>query len=276
MPFHPYYVSIEGAARITSGTAVIIDVLRAYTTAAWAFALGAERIVLTDDVDEALVLKALVPRALAMKDSHPLPGFELSNSPVELQTHDLHGRTIVQRTTHGTVGAVAAKQAERLYCASFLTAAATADAILRTGAEGAYFVVTGEGGAAEEDLACAEYIAALVEQASLGAGVVHGTEVVHGTGVHETEVVHGTEGIHPGLNPGAKHGVDPAPYTARVAASNQARIHAERVAVGTPGVHALDVQTAMEADRFDFVMTARQEHLDGFGPVLTLRRRDPV
>ena len=259
MPFHPYYVSIEGAARITSGTAVIIDVLRAYTTAAWAFALGAERIVLTDDVDEALVLKALVPRALAMKDSHPLPGFELSNSPVELQTHDLHGRTIVQRTTHGTVGAVAAKQAERLYCASFLTAAATADAILRTGAEEAYFVVTGEGGAAEEDLACAEYIAALVEVASLSAGVVHGTE-----------------GIHPGLNPGATHGVDPAPYAARVAASNQARIHAERVAGGTPGVHALDVQTAMEADRFDFVMMARQEHLDGFGPVLTLRRRDPV
>jgi 2-phosphosulfolactate phosphatase len=255
MLFQPHYVSIAGAAQITSGTAVVIDVLRAYTTAAWAFALGAECIVLTDDVDEALALKALIPRALAMKDSEPLPGFELSNSPIELQTHDLHGLTIVQRTTHGTVGAVAAKQAERLYCASFLTAAATAGAILRTGAEEAYFVITGEDGAAAEDLACAEYIAALVELASRSPGVVPGTE-----------------GVHPGLNPGAKHGVDPAPYTARVAASSQARIHAERVASHTPGMHLRDVEAAMDVNRFDFVMMAREEQLEGFGPVLMLRR----
>ena len=254
MPFQPHYVSIAGAAGITGGTAVVIDVLRAFTTAAWAFALGAERIFLTDDVDEALALKTLVPGALAMKDSRPLPGFELSNSPVELQAHDLADRSVVQRTTHGTVGALAAKRAKHIYCASFVNAAATAEAILRTGDSEAYFVVTGEDGLAEEDLACAEYVAALLEQAARSPGPPDGRL-----------------SPSPQVGRGLGGGVDPAPYLARVAASNQARIHAERVANGTPGMHALDVDCAMEINRLDFAMMAREEHVEGFGPALVLR-----
>ena len=255
MPFQPHYVSNDAATRIESGTAVIVDVLRAFTTAAWAFSLGAERIILTDDLEEALALKACIPGALAMKDSKPMPGFELSNSPIELQGHNLTGLTLVQRTTHGTIGAVSSRHAERLYCASFLNAVATADAILRTGAEEAYFVVTGENGIADEDLACAEYIAAIVTEAQLHA-----------------EAESGLVGIYAGLDRGAKYQVvDPAPYTARVAASNQARIHAGRVANHTPGMHDRDVEAAMDADRFDFVMMAREEEVEGFGPALVLR-----
>ena len=249
MPFQPRYVSIDGAKSV-HGTAVVLDVLRAYTTAAWALAIGAECIVLTDDIEEALALKARIPGSLAMKDSKPLPGFELSNSPIELQDHDLTGLKIVQRTTHGTVGTVAAYRAgvHSLYCASFLNAAATADAIRRSGVDEAYFVITGEDGKADEDQACAEYIAALVALSP-----------------------------SPPAGMGLGEGVDPAPYLARVAASNQARIHAERVASHTPGMHARDVEAAMDANRFDFVMIAREERLDGAGPVLVLRaynRRD--
>jgi 2-phosphosulfolactate phosphatase len=233
MSFQAHYVNIEGA-RGVHGTAVVLDVLRAYTTAGWAFALGAERIVLSDDTEEALAMKARFPGALALKDSRPYDGFELTNSPVELQAHHLHGLTIVQRTTAGTVGAVAAKQAECLYCASFLNAAATAKAIRRSGAAEVYFVVTGEDGAADEDQACAEYIAALV----------------------------------------GEPGTDAAPYLLRVAESNAAWLMARRVAEGTPGVHADDVAAAMEADRFDFVMMAREEQFEGIGPLLVLRRYD--
>ncbi len=249
MSFQPRYVNIEGAASIEGGTAVVLDVLRAYTTAAWAFALGAERVVLSDDLNEALLLKSRLPGALALKDSEPVPGFELSNSPVELQHHDLHGKTIVQKTTAGTVGAVAAKRAEHLYCASFLNAEATAEAIYESGAQQATFVVTGEGGAADEDQSCAEYIAALVQA---------------------------MQGRHPEMNTGVSEavapiGVDPAPYLQRVAASNAARIMAQRVADGTPGVHIDDVTAAMEVNRFDFVMVAREEHLEGSGAILVLR-----
>lgn len=38
--------------------AVVVDVMRAFTTAAWAFAREAEKIVLAGSVDEAVTLKA--------------------------------------------------------------------------------------------------------------------------------------------------------------------------------------------------------------------------
>jgi len=221
------FVSIAESGVIT-GTAVVIDVLRAYTTAAWAFHLGVDRIVLSDDVDEALKIKATIPGALALKDAEPIQGFELSNSPVELQAAgDLRGRVIVQRTGHGTVGAVAARGAETLYCAAFVNAAATASALRRSVHGRVYYVVTGDDGAAEEDRACAEYIAALADDPSTQA----------------------------------------APYVQRAATSAAAATLRRRVIAGVPGVHARDVETSLEPNRFDFVMMARQE-----AGLLTLRR----
>lgn len=250
MSFTPEYVNIDGARNIFGGTAVVLDVIRAYTTAAWAFELGAERIVLTDDIDEALRLKAAIPGALAMKDSTPLPGFELSNSPVELQSHDLRAKTIVQRTTHGTVGAVAAREAGRIYCASFLTALETAWAITLSGAEEATFVVTGENGAAEEDRACAEYIAAVLELLNTS----------HAVNLDEPPSRVAKLILH-----------DHAPYLARAAASNAARLVAQRAADGLPGVHPGDVEACLDINRFDFVMMAREELIEGWGPALVLR-----
>lgn len=218
MKHEAIYVSIAECGMV-SGTAVVIDVLRAYTTAAWAFHLGVERIVLSNDTDAALRLKASLPGALALKDSRPYDGFDLTNSPVELQAHDLRGRTIVQRTTAGTVGAVAAKAAEHLYCASFANAAATAGALRKAGAAKVYYVVTGAGGTGEEDRACAEYIAALVEDPT----------------------------------------ADAATYLKRAEESEAAKEMRRRVEAGAPGVHARDLETCLVADCFDFVMRAREE-----------------
>jgi 2-phosphosulfolactate phosphatase len=41
--------------------AVVVDVMRAFTVAAWAFAQGTEKIVLAESLDEALALKARHP-----------------------------------------------------------------------------------------------------------------------------------------------------------------------------------------------------------------------
>jgi len=225
-----HYVSIAECDQV-HGTAVVIDVLRAFSTAAWAFHLGVERIVLTADLDDALRIKASIPRALAMKDARPMEGFELSNSPVDLQVATgLAGATIVQRTTHGTVGAWAARAAEQLYCASFLVASSTAEAVRQSGASEVFFVVTGEHGIAEEDLSCAEYIAALVENPETNS----------------------------------------TPYLARAHASPTAALLARRIADRTPGVHALDIETCLRTDVFDFVMRAAVEPFGDTG-LLTLR-----
>jgi phosphosulfolactate phosphohydrolase-like enzyme len=47
----------------TRGAAVVVDVLRAFTTAAWAFHLGAERLILVCGIDDATGAVSRVVRA---------------------------------------------------------------------------------------------------------------------------------------------------------------------------------------------------------------------
>ncbi|MFJ7987423.1 2-phosphosulfolactate phosphatase [Streptomyces sp. NPDC096351] len=152
------FLGIEELADVPS-VAVVIDVMRAYTVAAWAFARGAERIVLAESLDDALALKARHPEWVALKDGPPAPGFDAVNSPGLLRTLDLGGRTVVQKTTAGTVGALAVKDASLVLCAGFVVAEATARVLRAGGHDRVTYVVTGEGGRADEDLACAQYIA---------------------------------------------------------------------------------------------------------------------
>ncbi|MGW4727360.1 2-phosphosulfolactate phosphatase [Streptomyces sp. NPDC004291] len=140
-------------------TAVVVDVMRAFTVAAWAFGRGAERIVLAGSLEKALALKARHPDWVALKDGPPAPGFDAVNSPGLLRSADLGGRTVVQKTTAGTVGALAVKDASLVLCAGFVVAEATARLLRARGCDRVTFVVTGEDGRAEEDLACARYIA---------------------------------------------------------------------------------------------------------------------
>ncbi|MET7276235.1 2-phosphosulfolactate phosphatase [Streptomyces flaveolus] len=139
--------------------AVVVDVMRAFTVAAWAFARGAEEIVLAESLDEALALKARHPDWVALKDGAPAPGFDAVNSPGLLRSADLGGRTVVQKTTAGTVGALAVKEASLVLCAGFVVAEATARLLRMRECDRVTFVVTGEDGLADEDLACAQYIA---------------------------------------------------------------------------------------------------------------------
>jgi 2-phosphosulfolactate phosphatase len=147
--------------------AVVVDVMRAFTVAPWCFARGAEKIVLAESLDEALARTARHLDWVALKDGPPAPGFELVNSPGQLRSVDLAGRTVVQKTTAGTVGALAVKDASLVLCASFVVATATAR-VLR-GCDSVTFVVTGEDGQAEEDLACARYIARAVTEPGVDA-----------------------------------------------------------------------------------------------------------
>jgi 2-phosphosulfolactate phosphatase len=108
---------LEGATRAT-GTVAIIDVFRAFTTAAVALANGASGIVMVSTVEEALVLRDTGVGHLCIGEVHGVApdGFEFGNSLFEVSTIDFTGKTIIQRTSAGTQGIVAAaKRADRLY-----------------------------------------------------------------------------------------------------------------------------------------------------------------
>ncbi|MFF8196321.1 2-phosphosulfolactate phosphatase [Streptomyces bobili] len=153
----------------TPSVAVVVDVMRAFTVAAWAFAQGAEKIVLAESLDKALALKARHPDWMTLKDGPPAPGFDTVNSPGLLRTMDVGGRTVVQKTTAGTVGALAVKESSLVLCASFVVAEATARLLRTRMSDSVTFVVTGEEGRADEDLACAQYIARRVTETGTDA-----------------------------------------------------------------------------------------------------------
>jgi 2-phosphosulfolactate phosphatase len=154
-----------------TGAVVVVDVIRAFTTAAYAFAAGARHIFLVDSVAEALAMKESDRGVLAMGEDlgRRPPGFDLPNSPVAVAAADLDGRVLVQRTSAGTRGVVAARSATRLWCASLVCASATATAVRASGLGDPTYVITGRfedrpGRNGTDDLATAE----LIDRARLG------------------------------------------------------------------------------------------------------------
>ncbi|MFD8247092.1 2-phosphosulfolactate phosphatase [Nocardia sp. NPDC059691] len=213
--------TFAGVAQLSAvpRVAVVIDVMRAFTTAAYALAGSADRIVFAGTDDAALELKARQPNWLAVRDGAPAPGFDLSNSPGQLSTQDLRGRTLVMKTTAGTAGALGVADADVVLCASFVVAQATARLLRKLAPEHVVFVITGDNGSAEEDLACAQYIAALL----------------------------------------TADDVDPRPFTKRALHSTAARQLMEGVDKGYRGVHPDDVQLCLEVDTYAFAMTATND-----------------
>jgi 2-phosphosulfolactate phosphatase len=101
---------LEGAKRAT-GWVAVIDVFRAFTTAAVALANGASSIVMVRTVEEALELRDAGIGQICMGEvrGRAPPGFDFGNSPFEISGVDFGGQTIIQRTSAGTQGIVAAK-----------------------------------------------------------------------------------------------------------------------------------------------------------------------
>jgi 2-phosphosulfolactate phosphatase len=201
-----------------AGAVVVVDVIRAFTSAAYAFGAGAHHLVLVGEVHEALAFKAAHPGTLAMgEDRGRRPaGFDFSNSPVEIASQDLTGRVLVQRTSAGTRGVVAARSAARLWCASLVCASATAAAVRASGLGEPTYVITGwfedaPDAVADDDQAGAR----LIERARVGEPI----------------------------------GADAA--AAEVTASSEAM---RTLALGAGDVHPDDIGYATRVDAFDFAM----------------------
>jgi len=148
-----------------TGLAVVIDVLRAFTTAGYLFEAGVSKIILVSDVEEAFALRNRLPGSLILgeMDGIPVEGFDLGNSPSQLSCHHLQGRVIIQRTTAGTQGVIRAVHAHPVLTAALTNAGATCRYIQNLSARKVTFIQTGyfpEEGWGDEDVACADLLEA--------------------------------------------------------------------------------------------------------------------
>ncbi len=156
MKLHRY--TLEDCHQAT-GIVLIIDVLRAFSTAAYSFSRNAEEIRLVSTVDEALTLKSQIPGSKAIGEVGGIPpeGFDFGNSPTRILEHDLTGITLIQRTGSGTQGAVRAVNADVMLATSFVVAGATFNYVLKSQPDEISFVITG-GLENDEDVACTDYL----------------------------------------------------------------------------------------------------------------------
>ena len=218
MKFH--YTNLE-TCHAATGIVVVIDVIRAFTNAAFAFARGAQAIYLVSTVEEALQFKAEVPNSLACGEVGGLPpeGFDFGNSPTQTNLLDLSGKVIVQRTGAGTQGIVRSVNATTMLAASLVVANATVTYIRKLAPDTVTFVVTGqtESERGDEDLACAEYFEALLKDQQ----------------------------------------PKPTPFIERVIGSRDAVLHLDPK---FPEFPITDIEFCTNIDRFDFAMLVTKEN----------------
>ena len=153
-------IGVEGARR-AQGVVVVIDVLRSFTVSAYALAGGARESILVATVDEARGLAGKIPGAIisAEENALPIPGIEISNSPTQITTADVRGKTLVQRSTAGTPVLGAVRSDEGTFAGSLVVARATVRACLSRRPSMVTLVASADH---PEDHACAHYMEALL------------------------------------------------------------------------------------------------------------------
>jgi 2-phosphosulfolactate phosphatase len=147
---------------------VVIDVIRAFTTAWIAFARGVREILLVREIDEAFALRRHYPDYLLVGERKALKieGFDLGNSPWEMSRADVARRGLIFTTTNGVTATLHAlaqcAPSGAVFATGYLGAAQTVAAIetLATGRRDLRVNLIASHPTGDEDLACAEWMRA--------------------------------------------------------------------------------------------------------------------
>jgi len=115
----------EGAKK-AKGLTVVIDVFRAFSTACYVFAAGAEKIIPVEHVEEAINLKKKLKNVVMLGErlERKVPGFDFGNSPTHIMNQNFSGKTIIMTTSSGTQGIANATLADEIITGSFVNAEA--------------------------------------------------------------------------------------------------------------------------------------------------------
>jgi 2-phosphosulfolactate phosphatase len=152
--------SLEDADKAT-GLTVVIDVFRAFSTQAYIFANGADKIIPVLGLEEAHRLKKENPDYILIgeRGGIKIEGFDYGNSPTEIINVDFTGKTIMHSTTNGTKGLINAINSEIILSGSFLIANSIIKYIKQNNFKIISFVCTSPSPAEDnEDVMLAYYI----------------------------------------------------------------------------------------------------------------------
>jgi len=147
--------------------AVVIDVLRATTTIAWALHNGAEAVQTFSDLDELRATAARWPEGerllVGERGGQKLDGFDLGNSPVAVVPEMVQGKRLFMSTTNGTRSLHRVRDVGRVFTAALPNRRAVAERLLEEQPGELWIVGSGwEGSYSLEDSLAAGALAALL------------------------------------------------------------------------------------------------------------------
>ncbi|WP_420976257.1 2-phosphosulfolactate phosphatase [Bacillus vallismortis] len=145
---------------------IVIDVIRAFTVAHYAFIGGAKEIYLVRTADEAFALKNTYPDYVLTGEEKGvgISGFDLDNSPKRMAEQDMADKHLVQKTTNGVTAALGALNAKHLFVTGFSNARTTAEHVKTLGDKNCVINIVASHPSGDDDMACAQYIKGIIEE----------------------------------------------------------------------------------------------------------------
>lgn len=153
---------------------VVLDILRATTTMVSAFLHGAASIIPVATISEALDLERRLPGALLAGERNGRRitsqetgsrDFDLGNSPREMTSDKVKGKTLIMTTTNGTRALHACRHAKNIWIGCFWNLQAVARRLTEKGGDRVHVVCSGTADdSAFEDTLAAGALAELLTQ----------------------------------------------------------------------------------------------------------------
>ncbi len=162
-----FHVAGDVPSGIIPESSVVIDVLRATTTIAWALENGADSVQVFADVDElqnqAKSFSDKDKILIGERGGKKLNGFDLGNSPLGVSPEKVRGKRVFMSTTNGTRSLHRVRESKSLYTMALANRRAIADRLKSDNPKEVWIVGSGwEGSYSLEDSLAAGALASLL------------------------------------------------------------------------------------------------------------------
>ena len=164
---------------------VVIDVLRAFTTACYVMNTNPKDYIVLDSPGFARKLKEKHPDYILVgeRNGTKLPGFDYDSSPTEVENIDFSNKTIVHTTTLGTKGIVnALNHTKEVITGSFANAGAIINYIKKEKPNLVYLFPTDSSTNDNEDVMFAKYVKGYFVNKQLSVSSIKQYLATHKTG----------------------------------------------------------------------------------------------
>lgn len=155
-----FLATLDTIHSVPNDFVVVIDVIRAFTTACYAYAQNPSTIYPVAQISDAKKWKKKNPEVILIGERFgvSIPGFDYNNSPTQMSTANLRGKTIIMTTTAGTRGLHAVPTNAHVITGSFVNSGAITTYIQKNNPKAVTFLCTDDRYYDSEDFLCASYI----------------------------------------------------------------------------------------------------------------------